>query len=116
MRHQVAKVEDFQPGDVRMVPGSEQPVAVMCTPKGEYRAVRSVCPHQGAELQLGLMTQLLRGDQVGEYIVDEDTTILRCPWHSFDFDVVTGRCIAAERIRVRTYEVEVVDGYVVVEV
>jgi len=98
-----------------MVPDSDASVAVVCTPKGEYRAVRSVCPHQGAELQLGLMTQLLRGDKVGEYIVDEDTTILRCPWHSFDFDVVSGRCIASERIRVRTYEVEVVDGYVVVE-
>lgn len=116
MRHLVAKVDEFLPGDVRMVSGSEQPVAVVCTPNGEYRAVRSVCPHQGAELQLGLLTQLLRGDTVGEYIVDEDVTILRCPWHSFDFNVVSGRCIAAEKIRVRTYDVDVVDGYVVVEV
>jgi nitrite reductase/ring-hydroxylating ferredoxin subunit len=41
-------------------------------------------------------------------------TILRCPWHQWEFDVTTGQNLANPGKRVRTYEVEVADGKVYV--
>ena len=32
--------------------------------------------------------------------------MLRCPWHQYEYDLETGRCLAdPERLRVRTYRV-----------
>jgi nitrite reductase (NADH) small subunit len=112
----VAAVDDFGPGEVRSVPGAYQPVVVVCTRAGEYHAVRSICPHQGAELGLGQLTALNVGDRPGEYRASETDTVLRCPWHSFDFDVATGRCAGDPKMRVRTYPVTVEDGKVLVEI
>ncbi|MFC7658695.1 Rieske (2Fe-2S) protein [Pseudonocardia benzenivorans] len=40
-----------------------------------------------------------------------------CPWHGYEFTLATGRSIVEpEKLRVRTYEVAVEDGDVVVYV
>jgi nitrite reductase/ring-hydroxylating ferredoxin subunit len=36
--------------------------------------------------------------------------IVRCPWHQWEFDITTGQNLASPHKRVRTYDVEVVDG------
>ncbi len=116
MKHHVAREEDFGPGEVRTVRGASQPVVVICTDKGEFRAVRALCPHQGAELAAGQVTNLTVSDDPGKYFIDPDATVLRCPWHSFDFDVDSGRCASDGKLRVRTYPVSVEDGDVLVEI
>ena len=35
--------------------------------------------------------------------------VVTCPWHSLEFHVPTGRCVAFEEIRLRTYDVRVSD-------
>ena len=35
--------------------------------------------------------------------------LVRCPWHKWDFDIATGRCLVHPRIRVRRYDVMVQD-------
>ena len=58
--------------------------------------------------------------------------ILRCPWHGWEFELSTGRLVAPLRERVKTYDVtvepgaevkqlvtydiDVEDGYIVVDV
>ena len=116
MKHLVARTEDFGPGDVRTVRGAKQPVVVVCTNKGEYHAVRALCPHQGAELAAGQLTNLTISDDPGKYFIDPDSTVLRCPWHSFDFAVDSGQCASDGQMRVRTFPVSVEDGDVVVEI
>ena len=34
---------------------------------------------------------------------------MTCPWHSLEFHVPTGHCVAFADIRLRTYEVRVTD-------
>lgn len=115
MKHVVAAVTDFGPGEMRVVEGEKASVVVVCTSHGEYYAVRAVCPHQGAELDQGQLTDLTVGDAPGEYRIADTGAVLRCPWHSFDFDVESGRCVSDGRMRVRRYEVTVEDGKVHVE-
>jgi nitrite reductase (NADH) small subunit len=115
MKHVVARDAEFHPGEIRTVEGARQPVIVVCTGEQEYYAVRSVCPHQGAELEHGQLTGLNVGDRPGEYRVDGQM-VLRCPWHSFDFKVADGRCAGDGKLKVRTYPVTVEDGDVLVEV
>jgi nitrite reductase/ring-hydroxylating ferredoxin subunit len=36
-------------------------------------------------------------------------SIVRCPWHKWEFEIATGRCLVDERLRLRRYAVRV-DG------
>jgi nitrite reductase/ring-hydroxylating ferredoxin subunit len=34
-------------------------------------------------------------------------SVIRCPWHKWDFEIATGRCLVDARLRVRRYGVRV---------
>ncbi|HET7269673.1 MAG TPA: Rieske (2Fe-2S) protein [Rubrobacter sp.] len=70
------------------------PVVVVCSAVGEYHAIRGICPHQGALLGRGHLWSLTVSEEPGVYGLAEKAEILRCPWHSFDYDVKTGRCVS----------------------
>ena len=75
---------------------------------GRYYAIRNVCPHRGAPLCLGRITGKVTGDVGGSYRYDDPGTIIRCPWHGWEFDITTGEswCEPAE-VRTKTYPVHV---------
>ena len=58
---------------------------------GQYAALDNKCPHQGGPL--------------GEGSIEKG--LLRCPWHGWDYDPITGRSPGAFDDGVDTYEVEV---------
>ena len=70
---------------------------------------------RAALLSKGLLWKLTVSDEPGVYGMDDEVAILRCPWHSFDYDVRTGECIGDARLRVKTYPVYVEDGQVLVD-
>ena len=74
---------------------------------GEFRGVRNRCPHHGGPLCLGTVEQRVTG-QPGAYDVT-GTLVLRCPWHGWEFDPVTGACLDDPALRVAVYPVKV-DG------
>ena len=73
---------------------------------GELRAIRNRCPHHGAPLCLGTVRTREAGVP-GRY-EPGGRTVLRCPWHGWEFDLATGRCPEDPSIRVATYDVRVV--------
>ena len=91
-------------------------LVVAHAPEGSYHAVRGVCAHQGGMLGEGTLSHLISSDEPGTYEFTRRAEILRCPWHSYEYDVVTGRCLTDPKLRLRTYPVRIEAGNVVVDV
>jgi len=65
---------------------------------GTYHALDGLCPHQGGPLGTGVLCG----------------TVLTCPWHGWQFDVVTGRHQISPTVRQTVYDVRVADGRIFV--
>jgi nitrite reductase (NADH) small subunit len=81
---------------------------------GELWALRNRCPHHGAPLCLGSVVGRGEAGGPGRYAVAE-RRVVRCPWHGWEFDPTSGRCVDDPAMRVATYPVRVNDGRVEVE-
>jgi nitrite reductase (NADH) small subunit len=66
---------------------------------GKVHAISSVCAHRGGPLGEGHL---------------EGKTVT-CPWHAWDFDVTTGKCVTMEGAAQKSYRVKLEKGEVFVE-
>lgn len=83
---------------------------------GKFYAIKNVCPHAGAPLCMGHIQTTHRPGEVGEFNPAFEGRILRCPWHGWEFDIVTGKGLYDRSGRVATYPCEVDEnGNVVVK-
>jgi nitrite reductase (NADH) small subunit len=79
--------------------------------------LRNRCPHQSGPVCEGVVTRkvVATGD-VGEMGVDQETPVINCPWHGWEFDARTGHSVWAGRPdSVMTYPAYVAEGRVLVE-
>ena len=114
-RHVVAAARDIPPGGRKLVTVRGRPIAVFNL-GGAYFGLLNRCPHQGASLCEGVTTGLLQSPSPGEYVYSRKGEIIRCPWHGWEFDIRTGQSYCdPERIRTRSYHVELAPGQMVVE-
>ena len=108
----VCPVEDLPPGAFKVVETERGRSIAIYNVRGEYRAIGSVCPHQGGPLAVGPATGTTRagrkadGQFTPEWTSDGD--IVRCGWHLWEFELKTGKALADEKMRVLTYPVSVV--------
>jgi nitrite reductase/ring-hydroxylating ferredoxin subunit len=117
MKHLVCKYDDLKIEGKKAVSIDRKPIVVVRSSSGEVYALRDVCPHKGPCLSSGMLDKSCAGDDVGEYIFEKDKEVLRCPWHSWEFDIKTGRSLFdPEKVRVKTYEVMIEGDMVFVEV
>jgi nitrite reductase/ring-hydroxylating ferredoxin subunit len=82
---------------------------------GEYYALPNLCTHQFGPLCQGMLSGTVvqrREDDFKRRWV-QDGRVLVCPWHGLEFDVTSGQCIAYPRVKLRSYQVRVVDDQVV---
>jgi len=103
----VARVRDFPANTRRLVEVDGQEIGVFNV-KGDYYALRSSCPHQGAPLCRGrvLGTNISTKPYQMEYAHEGE--IIKCPWHGWEFEISSGRSIFnPHKVRVRTYDVTV---------
>jgi 3-phenylpropionate/trans-cinnamate dioxygenase ferredoxin subunit len=108
-RHAVCFADELAPGERRIVDLEGRSIGVFNV-NGDFHAVRNRCPHKGAPLCLGLAKGLVVGSQPYEYEIVRDGEILRCPWHGWEFDLLTGKSIFnPHRLRVKSYAVSVED-------
>lgn len=109
----VCSIEELPPGTMKLVPAGKFGVGVYNV-SGTLYAIANYCSHEGAPLCLGAIrgTTEYAPEEPGFLRYVRDGEIVRCPWHQWEFDITTGKSLANPRKRVRTYEVDVIDGQV----
>ena len=79
----------------------------------QVQAWRNHCPHMAAPVCRGAVTGTLITSPVYEYTVGREGEILQCPWHGWEFDLISGRHLApGSPARLRGYPTEVVGDVV----
>ena len=116
-RHVVGPASDFPPGTHRVVAVGRAEVGVFNV-GGRFYALPNVCPHQFGPLSAGTVggTTACSAATGWRFAWVREGEVVTCPWHGLEFEIATGRCLSSPRLRVRTYEVIVEDGQVVVGV
>jgi nitrite reductase (NADH) small subunit len=112
----VCNVPDLPPGSKKIITAGIKSIGVFNI-AGVFHAMRNQCPHQGAPLCQGTVTNTYRPKGVNEYDPAFPKRIIRCPWHGWEFDIVTGKGLYDARGRVGVYPVEVdAEGHIWVTV
>lgn len=102
----IGRAEDIPVGGRKIVQIDHLSIGVFHLESG-FHALRNYCPHQGAELCKGSIHGTHRPGPAREFNPALPGRVLRCPWHGWEFDIVTGKGLHDDRDRVSTYEVRV---------
>lgn len=116
MKRHICSYDDLQHFKMRSFTVERTAIVLVRARDGGLYALRDVCPHKGPCLSAGMIDRSCKGEEAGEYVFEEEQEVLRCPWHSWEFDIRTGCSVfAPDRVKVRTYGVTVEDGQVYVD-
>lgn len=119
----VGPAAEISPGDRRIVvPFRGRAGIGVFNVNGQFHALRNLCAHKSGPLCTGRVQGRIVADAppsgrplaVEDYDVEREGEIIRCPWHLWEFEVATGRCLVDPKMRVKTYPVSIEDGDVVV--
>ena len=113
-RYVVAHAGEIPPGARRIVALEGRSIGVFNI-RGRYVAVLNVCPHELAPVCLGRLGGTTLRSAPGEWVWGREGEILACPWHGWEFDLLTGVCLTGRR-RLRMYEVTVEGDQIIVMV
>ncbi len=104
-RYVVAHVSEMPAGARRIVQAGRRTVGVFNV-HGRFYGIRNACPHQGAPLCIGPVTGMNVSERPHQMTYVRDGEIVRCPWHSWEFDITTGKSVFnPHSVRVKAYEV-----------
>lgn len=112
-QYPIGKVADFPIGSHKIVRAGTQQVGIFNV-DGALHALVNVCPHQYGPVCTGPVG----GEMICNARTDwrfhwhRDGEILTCPWHGLEFDLKSGRCLAASELRIRKGNVSIVDDEV----
>jgi 3-phenylpropionate/trans-cinnamate dioxygenase ferredoxin subunit len=117
-QHTVGKTADFPVGKFKIIEIGGREIGIAQLKNGEFRAVRNVCPHKGAPVCKGPIGGTALPSAVGELIYGRDGEILACPWHGFEFDLLTGDELirSGKPTKLLMFPVAVANGNVLVTV
>ena len=113
-KHVVAAVDEIPPGGRKRVIVAGRALVVFNL-DGEFFALGDRCPHRGGPLSHGQLTGLLEASEPGVYRYTRRGEIIRCPWHSWEFDIRTGKSWCDPRVRARQYPARAEPGAKLVE-
>jgi nitrite reductase (NADH) small subunit len=106
--HDVGSLDDLEREGRIVARIGGRDVGVIRDPgSGSLHGIRNRCPHHGGPLCLGTVRERLAGAP-GRYEL-AGRSVLRCPWHGWEFDLETGRCLDEPSLSAAVYSVRV-DG------
>ncbi|MGG1659898.1 Rieske (2Fe-2S) protein [Brevibacillus sp. NRS-1366] len=89
--------------------------------KNQIHAIKNTCPHFEGPVCLGNVSERVRMRldenkmSGGDYHSSDEVNIV-CPWHGFEFDIDSGKCIADPRFTLRKFQPHVKDGKVYITI
>lgn len=106
---------DFAVGQFKIIDIDGREVGITRLQTGELKAVRNHCPHKGAPICKGIIGGTWLPCEPGEMNFARDGEVLVCPWHGFEFDLISGVELFQEKpLKLLMYPVAEQDGRVVV--
>lgn len=105
----VARIGEMQDGDRRIIAQDGLEIGVYRW-RGGYYAYRNRCFHQGGPVcegvLLGRVADIIAPDRthLGQRF-DEDDPHIVCPWHGWEFRLLTGECAPDPRFKLKRYEI-----------
>ena len=112
-RHPVAPASELPPGARRIVDVAGRSIGLFNV-HGQIIAVLNVCPHELAPVCLGRWSGTTAPSPPGQFQWGREGEILRCPWHGWEFDLLSGDCLT-DRRRLRRFPTHVEDGMIHVD-
>jgi nitrite reductase/ring-hydroxylating ferredoxin subunit len=107
---------DIAPGEMRRFRIGKVDILVARKDATTFYAVRSICPHQGADLSAGYLVGTNLPSPVGKFRYGREGEIVRCPWHAWEFDLTTGSSLHdPNHQRVKAYRAYLEGDSVVIE-
>ncbi len=107
----VCPAAELQPGQRRIVDDTQSGLSIgVFNIGGKFFAVKNVCPHLGAPLCQGSIHATHGPSDVFAFQPDLAGRVLRCPWHGWEFDIVTGKALYDASSRVASYVCEIDDN------
>jgi len=114
-KHVVAAASEIPPGSRKLVTADGRAIVVFNL-GGEFFALSNRCPHRGGSLCEGNLTGLVLSDEPGHYNYIRRGEIIRCPWHSWEFDIRTGKSWCdPDKVKARRFGVSVEKGAKLIE-
>jgi nitrite reductase/ring-hydroxylating ferredoxin subunit len=106
----VARLDEFPPGERRIVQAGRRTIGVFRVGDSFY-ALNNYCPHMGGPLCEGRTKPWLTSGGPGEFVLDEQEALVACPWHGWEYDLATGQSfLGPGEPPARAYEVSVERG------
>ncbi len=111
----IGTVDEIRPGQRKIVvPFRGRAGIGIFNLNGRFYALRNLCPHKQGPLCTGFVSGRVVGDLppsagVDTLAYEREGEIIRCPWHLWEFEIATGRCLVDPRVRVKTYPI-IVEG------
>ena len=112
--YQITSLNELPPGARKLVTVAGKAIGVF-NGTGQIVAVQNICPHELAPICVGRVDGTTLESQPGQMIWGRDGEILACPWHGWEFDLLTGQCLT-DRRRLRQFEVKIVDETIFIAV
>jgi nitrite reductase/ring-hydroxylating ferredoxin subunit len=110
MKVVVSRVQDFPPGERRIVKAGSRSIGVFRV-EDEFFAIRNRCPHQGGPLCQGRLSAWAVASVPGQVRMEGPPRLVACPWHGWEYDLETGQSFMGPgETRVKAYDVAVERG------
>lgn len=105
---------DLQPGSRRVVRAGALDVGVFNV-NGHVVAVLDLCPHERVPICGGRVGGTTLPSEYGTFTWAREGEILSCPWHGWEFDLLSGACLVHGGKRLRQFPVRIDDGFIYVQ-
>lgn len=105
--HRIVGPDELQEDGERAIKDIDGLEVAVIRDEGNYYAMANYCVHQGGPLCEGSLKQdITVGEDGWEWEYASEEKCISCPWHSWRFDLRTGRSLHHPDYAVPTYTVE----------